>query len=197
MISSGYRLDSEGIVLEQISDDVAMFIVDKTQELAESKQGKFVLAAAELLVPEESTLLSAYRRHAFCSGAATAIAAFGESDLPKTLQERTQKQFVLQSAPISLLHNDNEQTIAAFEREADKGLRTHPELGNHLDFVSHYLSSITQDQRIGRLSFTGAGIVLERLDRSLDAVWRAECCRQLGYDIGAVDWSEVYSWSIE
>lgn len=192
-IPLNFRLDPSGELLQGLSEDGPMLLMDVALEAAGQRWAAPIEGCAELLVPMQTNLEDEYRHQAFYTAGVLACYAFGQSDAPEGMIVSTFKQMTLCRMPVSVLAAPN--PLTGLEEVALEGHREHPEFKDHTDFVMEYYCEITQQPNMAKIALCGAGVALYQLERAwnkardmqIEAV--ATAAQDVNWD--ALPWNET------
>jgi hypothetical protein len=191
-VYSGFELDHQRTVLQRIQDDSTQFIVDSAQEICRTKQEAFIISASDQLIGRSSDIFSVYKSSAFIAGATAVLLTFQESDQSQDVIRHVLSTLAVQNRSSIVLGDRNTQEVRNVVcREANKGLKTHPEVKEHLEYIAHHFVSITQDHEYKSFVYTGAGFYANRLDSGYDTVMDSRVSKWLGEEIKSINWEEL------
>ena|GEM_PF-3920944 len=185
-----YQMDVERCVLGALAESTEVFVTESLRELYQKREGKYITAASEILVPfaDAQSTPDLLRSVAFCGGAVVALTSFMNSDIDADLIPEVMKSFHDYSEALGLLkHHNPAKTKSKFDALTQRGLIDHPEIRDHLDYLMAYYSGVADDPKLPMYASVGLGFTTARLDDCHASVATKNI---FGAVPGSIDWNQ-------
>lgn len=165
-----YRLDANGRVLNEIASDPGLFIIESIRDLDRTRYGDFIIRASKIIAPPDNTKGTEYKAEAFTAGAITVLKTFAESNLEHEDRAAMHADFLNQLNPDNLPADSHSKSkmIITWKNEAEQGCEAHPEIKDHLSYITQYYVATAHHPLFAVPVLHGAGLMLHRLDVSYE-----------------------------
>lgn len=189
-IAPQFKLDAQGQIGQSLQEDAGAVIERITSEFYQSRCGRVVTAAANMVITAENAPFGITSHKAFTDAGAVACAAFMESDVPEELINPVFARFAIGLVPYPAVADTRQERYRKIDSMAREAHQAHPEFKAHTSVIIEYFTAITQQARAGKSAFVGAGYVISQLSAAWAKVREGALDKRWAQAVEGVDWDK-------